>query len=279
MVDWPIGLSTGCFYRTDIRDCLADIEAIGFHQVEVCSSPDHLDYHHPAEVTAAADQLAAQGLEVHSFHAPFADDIDITAPDPTAHRRALDEIHAAADAAAVCGAECFVLHPGPERDDLSEAQRLPRMERGARTLERIADRCRSLGLTLMLENMLPHLFTGRIRDLLWLLGALDRTDVGVCLDTGHAFLAGDLDTIVQKLTGHLWMVHANDNRGHGDDHLPPGEGEIDWAAFCDHLARVSFHGTLILEIAARDEHEGTLAAARRGRRYLRECQRRLRNGN
>ena len=72
--------------------------------------------------------------------------------------------------------------------------------------------------------MLPHLFAGRIRDLLWILGALDTFKAGICLDTGHAHLGEDSPAVVHKLSGHLWMVHASDNHRHYDDHLPPGDG-------------------------------------------------------
>lgn len=44
MGDWPIGLSTGCFYRMPILDCLAAIRGAGFGRIEVCSFRAHLDY-------------------------------------------------------------------------------------------------------------------------------------------------------------------------------------------------------------------------------------------
>ena len=42
---WPIGLSTGCFYRHSIFSVLEEIRASGFQSIEVCSFPQHLDYH------------------------------------------------------------------------------------------------------------------------------------------------------------------------------------------------------------------------------------------
>jgi sugar phosphate isomerase/epimerase len=140
------------------------------------------------------------------------------------------------------------------------------MEHVADSLNRVAQRCRELGIRLVLENMLPHLFFGRPRDVLWVLGALDTIDVGICLDTGHAHLSGDLRTVVHKLSGHLWMVHASDNRGQFDDHLPPGEGNIQWDRFIDQLACMHFHGTLILEIASGPD---VLDRARRSGVFLR----------
>jgi sugar phosphate isomerase/epimerase len=150
------------------------------------------------------------------------------------------------------------------------------MENAVEVLNRAYSRCRELGISLVLENMLPHLFTGRVRDLLWILGAVDTTRAGVCLDTGHAYLGRELDGIIEKLAGHLWMVHASDNRGHYDDHLPPGDGLIDWTNVLYQLDRQHFEGTFILEIADLGSSEASLAGACRGRSHLRDIAHKLR---
>ncbi|MEO8197618.1 MAG: sugar phosphate isomerase/epimerase family protein, partial [Thermoanaerobaculia bacterium] len=222
----PLGLSTGAFWRAPLGDCLAPIRAAGFRQIEVASAPSHLDYHDAAACVAAAAQIRELGLEVHSFHAPFAERIDISALDPGERDGAVREISRAAEAAAILGARYFVLHPGPETTGVPREERLDRMDCALEALDRIAWRAGELGVGLVLENMLPHLFAGHVRDLLWLLGGLASNNVGICLDTGHAFLSGDLRHVAHKLAGHLWMVHASDNRGGHDDHLPPGEGAI-----------------------------------------------------
>ena len=81
MSDWPVGLSTGCFYHTNILDCLETIHNSGFSMIEVCSFPAHLDYHDSTRVREAARRIDELGMEPYSFHAPFADHIDITALD------------------------------------------------------------------------------------------------------------------------------------------------------------------------------------------------------
>jgi sugar phosphate isomerase/epimerase len=270
MGDWPIGLSTGCFHDLPFAECLPLVRAAGFSILELCSLPQHLDYHDRQAVASAATRLRDLELEPYSFHAPFAESIDITALDGTARQSAVDEITRAAEAAATLGARYFVLHPGPENGGGTRESRLPRMENAAATLDVIAGRCQNLGVHLVLENMLPHLFSGHVRDLLWLLGAMHTRDVGICLDTGHAFLSGDLQHVAHKLSGHLWMVHASDNRGTFDDHLPPGDGGIPWRELLDQLARSGFAGTFILELAGQPDREALLAGAQRARRFLRQ---------
>jgi sugar phosphate isomerase/epimerase len=264
-----LGLSTGAFWRTPLLDCLSPIRAAGFRQIEISSSPSHLDYHDPSACAAAARRIQELGLEVHSFHAPFAETIDISALDAGVRGAAVHEISRAAEAAAALGARFFVLHPGPETTGVPRAERLDRMDCAVEALDRIAWRAGELGVRLVLENMLPHLFAGHVRDLLWLLGGLASTNVGICLDTGHAFLSGDLHHVAHKLSGHLWMVHASDNRGSRDDHLPPGEGAIGWSELLRQLAASRFHGSFILELAGEESTEALLLRARRSADYLR----------
>lgn len=270
MSDWAVGLSTGCFWHTSIFECLEDIRNSGFGRIEICSFPAHLDYHDVERVKRAARLIGELGLETYSFHAPFSDRIDITSPDPQLRDFALRELLKAAEAAAILKVRYFVIHPGPENATLPEHERFWRLQNAVEVLNQAALHCRQLGVGLVLENMLPHLFAGRTRDLLWILGALDSCEVGICLDTGHAHLGEDLPAVVHKLSGHLWMVHASDNHRHRDDHLPPGDGKINWAAFLAHLYDLRFNGTFILEINGMGDRNEILQGARRGRRYLRD---------
>lgn len=276
MSDWAIGLSTGCFWQTSIFDCLEPIRNSGFDRLEICSYPAHLNYHDKEAVKRARERIHGLGLEAYSFHAPFSDGIDITSPDQATRDFAMAELIEAAEAAALLDVRYFVLHPGPERSILPETERFFRLQNAVDVLNRFYHHCRRLGIGLVLENMLPHLFAGRTRDLMWILGSLDVDEVGICLDTGHAYLAEDLLLVVHKLSGHLWMVHASDNRRQRDDHLPPGDGEIDWAALLAHLTKLHFNGTMILEIAGDVDREETLRRARRGRQHLRDLAHRFR---
>ena len=276
MSDWAVGLSTGCFWQTSIFDCLEDIRNSGFGRIEICSFPAHLDYHNVECVKRAAGVINELGLETYSFHAPFSDKIDITSPDPQLRDFALKELLQAAEAAALLKVRYFVIHPGPENATLPENERFWRMQNAVGVLNQAFLHCRSLGVGLVLENMLPHLFAGRTRDLLWILGALDAVDVGICLDTGHAHLGEDVTAAVHKLSGHLWMVHASDNRRQFDDHLPPGDGTVDWNGLLSDLYDLHFNGTFILEINGTGDRKSILDGARRGRSFLRDLSHRLR---
>jgi sugar phosphate isomerase/epimerase len=271
MNDWPIALSTGCFSRNPILEFLELISSAGFNQVEICSLPSHFNFHDKAIVQQTTHRLQDLGLMACSFHAPFADHIDITSLDERKRRQSIGEVLVAADAAAALSARCFVIHPGPEHSGeppLGERER--RLEHVAASLSEIANRCHEMGVLCVLENKLPHLLFGNIPDMMWILGAMSTTQVGACLDTGHAHLAGDLDNAVQKLASHLRLVHASDNFGRYDDHRPPGCGDINWGRFLAQLREVAYAAPIVLEIAGQGSRDDTLRAAQEAVQFLRK---------
>lgn len=276
MTSWPIGLSTGCFYHQSIPDCLPLIRESGFSMIEVCSSPEHLDFHDSKSVHQTAQKIRELGMEAYSFHAPFAPNIDIASSDVSQRTASVTEILRAVEAAALLQVHYFVLHPGPENPaTIPMAEQLPRMKHVIESLNEVARRCRELGIMCVLENKLPHLLFGNTSDILWILDGINAAEVGVCLDTGHAFLANDMHALVHKLAGHLRMIHAHDNGGANDNHLPPGDGKIDWEKFLRDLITARFRGAFILEMAGNDDPGVTMANARRGRAYVREIARRI----
>lgn len=275
MNDWAVGMSTGCFFETPIFDCLDAISSAGFHLIEVCSHPAHLDYHDKELVKKAAEAIRESGLEPYSFHAPFADHIDIMSLDGGKRLQAIEEISLAVRAAATLGVRYFVIHPGPEKEFGSIDTRLQRMFNAADALNQISTNCRDLGMAIVLENMLPHLSFGHTRDLMWMLGAMQATDVGICLDTGHAFLSGEIESVIHKLSGHLWMIHASDNYGSRDDHAPPGEGRIQWRSLLEQVDRSGFGGAIILELAGKGTIREIMAKIVQGRAFLRDVSRKI----
>ncbi len=54
---------------------------------------------------------------------------------------------------------------------------------------------------------------------------------GACLDTGHAHIFSELslEHWIEELGGYLSHIHIHDNNGLEDEHLPPGQGNIDFS--------------------------------------------------
>lgn len=73
--------------------------------------------------------------------------------------------------------------------------------------------------------------------------------LGLNLDVGHIFVQKEpLDTYIKKVNKKILSTHISDNDGIVPDHLPPGEGKIDWCLVISALKEVGFKGSLDIEI-------------------------------
>ncbi len=116
------------------------------------------------------------------------------------------------------------------------------------TLRVLAGACKHMQMTLVIETPLPHLIGGHPDEFAAVVSPLDRA-VGVCFDTAHTTLGHHWDRFMAVAGDRLVHVHANDHRGHFDDHLPPGLGVIDWRHIRETLVRARFDGWIVLELA------------------------------
>ncbi len=90
-------------------------------------------------------------------------------------------------------------------------------------------------------------------DMLELLQAIDSDRFALCLDTGHANIAGqDPAQMVRAYGDHLDVLHLNDNFGfirpvYEDLHLLPGNGNLDWQAILASLYDMDYRGNFNIE--------------------------------
>jgi len=82
------------------------------------------------------------------------------------------------------------------------------------------------GSRLMLENV----YENDPRDIRDILDPLKSLSVGFCLDAGHllAFGQSELKPWLEGLGSYIAQLHLHDNNGRNDDHLPMGDGKIDF---------------------------------------------------
>lgn len=119
----------------------------------------------------------------------------------------------------------------------------------------LAHRAHELGIPLAVENQLnntrqyPNTFE-EFRDLC---GNVD--GIHFLLDTGHAYLEGGdryLDSYVNMFGDRLLGILVSDNHGVNDEHLPVGEGTIDFQRLILHLETRNINVPLIFEIWKRE---------------------------
>ena len=124
------------------------------------------------------------------------------------------------------------------------------------SLEAIVERAHQLGLCLCIENMFPRSH--------WLVDPEEFQEVLNCfptlnltLDTGHAFIGERSERkilrFVETFADRIGHVHANDNLGREDDHLPIGAGRIDFNKVVKGLKEAGYNDTITLEVFSKDK--------------------------
>ncbi len=265
-LNWLIGISTGVFVASPITNVLEPLKKAGFETIEVSAFRKHFDYRSPEQIAFLRHRLDEVGLKVRSLHAPYSIELDITSPSEPQRQTAVQEILAAAASIPQIGGHTLVLHAGSEDEKLAGSSRR-RLRQSVKSLTKIYAFCQANNIKMAIEDMLPHLLGGRTWELEWILGELP-TEIGVCLDTGHSFLSGDLFGRLKAFAPRLMMLHVHDNQGKCDDHLPPGEGDINWPAFFEALSAIPFRGEMVLEVAGNGDPFQLLERARQSVAFL-----------
>jgi len=127
-------------------------------------------------------------------------------------------------------------------------------------IEKLCDIAKEYNITICVENMpdigfllgkFPEELTGMVEN-------VERENVGITLDVGHANLVGKLDAFLKLKAEH---VHLHDNLGRKDDHLPLGRGMIDWKTVMKELK--DHKGRFVVEARTLEEGEESLEYLRR----------------
>ncbi len=188
----------------------------------------------PAEVRAA---FAAAGIDVY-IHAPYV--INVASPNNRIRIPSRKLLEQQLAAAASVGARALIVHGGHVTAGVDPEEGYDSWRKAIERIDR--------PLPMLIENTaggegaMARSFDGIAR--LWEVvsdAARGGGDVGFCLDTCHAYSAGEkLETVVDRLkaiTGRIDLVHGNNSRdefGSGRDrHADMESGTIDPALIVD----------------------------------------------
>jgi sugar phosphate isomerase/epimerase len=143
------------------------------------------------------------------------------------------------------GGTCLVVHPG----GLSEpAETAARTDALAESLLALSEHARGTGVVLCVENMPPGVHPGsRMASLFDLVATLNRPELALAVDTGHAHMTADAASETRAAGRLLRTTHVHDNNGRQDAHLPPGLGTLDWTGWLEALDAVDYRGPIVLE--------------------------------
>ena len=108
------------------------------------------------------------------------------------------------------------------------------IENNILSLARICDHAGQYDILVGAENAMNerHLVGKTFREMEALMRGVDRGNLGITFDIGHANITGNIEDYLDKKE-YIIEVHAHDNFGYSDEHLAFGEGKINWGAIYD----------------------------------------------
>ncbi len=203
-----------------------------------------------------------EGGIAFTVHAPFRD-INIASLNPGAYEAARVDMMRSAEIANRIGATVVNVHPGIH--SYFPLQHWPRMKEMERAIyEELSDFGSPRGIRIVAENLIKT--NVHFEDTWTLDGVITLHDMwnaelkGICLDTGHAHQAGlDVADAVRRLGPRLKHMHLQDNHGGPiDEHLPIGEGTIDWPSVFAALDEIGYEGYGVFEFGPAEKQRAVL---------------------
>jgi sugar phosphate isomerase/epimerase len=191
---------------------------------EVFFSAEALDHLVPEELSAQTHVLHSAGLRT-TIHAPFLD-LNPGAIDPLIREVTRKRCQQVFQAAEHIKPGVIVFHPGYDEIRYG-GSRIDWLKNSIDFWSEFLPRARELGCIIAIENI----FEKEPSTLRGLLEAIDDPCFRHCFDVGHwnMFTTGTLEEWFRELGAFIAESHIHDNHGQADEHLPPGEGQIDFS--------------------------------------------------
>jgi sugar phosphate isomerase/epimerase len=269
------GISTHLYHDQRLgREHLAQIAGYGFEVVELFATRSHFDYHDPAAIERLAGWLNETHLGLHSIHLPIFESFGAGGPgttysiasgDSARRQAAVREAEAAIDMLKRIPAKFVIAHLGaPSQYAGPNDNQRPA---ASRSVEEICRAAEPLGARVAME-VIPNSLSSASTLVSMIERDFEGSTVGICLDFGHAHLAGDVADEIEVSAEHLVTTHVHDNRGREDDHLVPYQGTINWPAALMTMQKIGYEGTYLMELAGTGNPAAVLEEARRARQRI-----------
>jgi sugar phosphate isomerase/epimerase len=245
--------STHFFLNQRLHPALLEVACnAGAQAIELFAARQHFDYTSREHVEELAAWFGSNPAEPFSMHAPLFPDremgragapaVNVLHPEKSRRIDAMDEIKRALEVAERIPIKNLILHLGEKEDRWSQRS----MEYALTALEHLGAFSRPLGVRLLVENLSSD--AASPEHLMETLEMGHLTNVGICLDLGHAHMSQSVAEAIGILGQRIASVHVHDNHGMRDEHLWPGDGTIDWPAATKALGALANPPTAVLEI-------------------------------
>jgi sugar phosphate isomerase/epimerase len=258
-----LGVATYPAYPHTLEDFIRLASSLNVNFVEIKAEKPHafpsdMKRKRIKEIKRILNSLNLKPILHASFH-----DVNLSSLSPWIRRASIKQILKCVEMGAELGAEVIVVHGG----GLSREYPISLVDEASsilvESLSEIVLFAKKAGLTIGLENR--H----RSKDIELIstpqnhLAVLERINSPHCkavLDIGHANTFNlELSQYIKAISSYLIEVHLHDNNGVQDEHLPLGDGKIDFVESIHHVnLERGKELPFILEMTSAEDYERSL---------------------
>ena len=249
----------------DIKNTLARIARAGFSHVHWCHewTGSYLySVHEMLQIKEWCDELGLLVKGVHATKGENNSDLkDYTSLNDYNRLAGVELIKNRIELAYILRTDCIVLHLdtpweriAKEPDSLNTV-----LQPVYSSFDELEPYCKNHKVKICLENGGgPAAINILVYDALY--ERYNKDFLGLCLDTGHAFLYCKENCLeyAQRYNDRLFMIHIHDNRGESDEHILPFQGGFDWEGFAPILARSPYQFPILMEPSYKEEGDDSL---------------------
>ena len=264
-----LGYNTNGFAHHRLEDALTILARLGYQSVAIT-----LDYHAlnpfdadlPNQITKIRELLNSLGLRsVLETGARFLLDPwhkhqpTLVSAEPHEREKRLDFLRRSVDIASQLSADVVSFWSGTPRDKAADSVYMERLVQGCL---RLCDYAAERNVRLAFEPE-PGMFIDTMARFAELREKVEHPLFGLTIDIGHLHCLGETPIADHQRRWRklLWNVHIEDMRRGVHEHLPFGEGEINFQPVFQALKEVGYAGGIHVELS-RHSHDAVETARR-----------------
>ncbi len=244
-------VSSFVYLNYSLPEAIDRIAAIGYPAIDIWGGRPHA-YRRDVgrdQAEALRKQLNRSGMAVASFiPAQFRYPTCLCSPNDTIRTDSVAYIQDSIETAAALGAPVVTVCPGHTLHGQDSGDGWKRLVESFDAICRFAG-SRAVKVAIEPADRYETDLIQTTSQAIRMIHELGHSNLGIVLDSGHAYVVGEqFAPAIQEMGDRLFHVHVDDNNGLRDQHLIPGEGNLDFNAFIAALRKSGYAGYLCAEL-------------------------------
>jgi protein FrlC len=249
-----LGTATSVLYLYAIQDAIPLIKRAGYDGVDIWGGRPHVYRQDLSteELKSLRQAIADQGLSVSSLMPAFYRyPHSLSNPNPKVRQDSIDYMRICVDNANILGAKIVLVVPDFSLYGQSRQDSLDRMIDSIDTVAQYTAAYPDITLGIEILYTDETDLVNSAADAQAIIDQLGHANVGAVLDTGTLNLSKEpIQDIFETLGDRMLQIHVNDNDGgHRQQNLIPGDGTFDFQALITYLKGIGYEGFLSAELS------------------------------